>query len=259
MKMLFSGLAGLVMCLAVFSAGVQAQDAAPQSGQGQGRGEGRGMGGMFMQGGNSAHGTVTAVSGNEITVKDEQGQAWKIETGVNTRFMKDREPVKVSDIHAGDVVFAAGNVDDQAKSVGAAFVVVLDPQQAARMEKMRADFGRTWTAGKITAINTDALTVTIERPDKVAQTIGVDENTTFHKRNEDITFPDIKVGDMVRAEGALKGGNFLATSLAVMEFGQRGQGRFGQPGGSPGAPGAQPGPPPQPNATTPQPQNPPQR
>jgi len=247
------------MCLAVFSAGVQAQDAAPQSGQGQGRGEGRGMGGMFMQGGNSAHGTVTAVSGNEITVKDEQGQAWKIETGVNTRFMKDREPVKVSDIHAGDVVFAAGNVDDQAKSVGAAFVVVLDPQQAARMEKMRADFGRTWTAGKITAINTDALTVTIERPDKVAQTIGVDENTTFHKRNEDITFPDIKVGDMVRAEGALKGGNFLATSLAVMEFGQRGQGRFGQPGGSPGAPGAQPGPPPQPNATTPQPQNPPQR
>lgn len=260
MRKLFSGLAGLVVCLAMVSAGAQAQEAAPQNGQGQGRGEGRGMGGgMAMMGGNSAHGTVTAVSGNEITVKDEQGQAWKIETGVNTRFMKDREPVKVSDIHAGDMLIAAGNVDEQAKSVGAAFVVVLDPAQAARMEKMRADFGKTWTAGKITAINTDALTVTIERPDKVAQTVAVDENTTFHKRNEDITFPDIKVGDMVRAEGALKGSNFLATNFSVMEFGQRGQGRSGQPGGGPGAPGSQPEPPPQPNATTPQPQTPPQR
>jgi hypothetical protein len=258
MRKLFSGLAGLLVCLALLSAGALAQDSGQQNGQGQGRGEGRGQGGgMFMMNGNSAHGSVTAVSGSEITIKDEQGQAWKIETGANTRVMKDREPVKVSDIHAGDVVVAAGNLDDQAKTVGAAFVIVLDPDQAARMEKMRAEFGKTWTAGKVTAINTDALTVTIQRPDKVTQTIAVDENTTFHKRNEDITFPDVRVGDMVRANGSLKDGNFLATSLAVMEFGQRGQGGQGRFGPQGGAPGAQPAP--QQGATTPQPQNPPQR
>jgi Domain of unknown function (DUF5666) len=265
MKKLFSGLAGLAVCLAMVSAGAWAQDGAPQSGQGQGHGEGRGQGGgMFMMGGNSAHGSVIAVSGNEITLKDEQGQTWKVETGANTRVMKDREPVKVSDIHAGDVVIAAGNLDDQAKTVGAAFVVVLSPEQAAQMQKMRADFGKTWTAGKVTAIKD--LTLTIERPDKVTQTIAVDENTTFHKRNEDITFPDIKVGDMVRANGALQNGNFLATNLAVMEFGQRGQGGQGRafPGGAPGGPPvqAQPGlgaPPQQPATPTPQPQNPPQR
>jgi hypothetical protein len=264
MKKLLSGLAGLALCLVMVSMSALAQDAAPQqNGQGQGRGEGRGQGGgMFMMNGNSAHGSVTAVSGNEITIKDEQGQTWKVETGVNTRVMKDREPVKVSDIRAGDVVVAAGNLDDQAKTVGAAFVVVLDPDQAARMEKMRAEFGKTWTAGKVTAIKD--LTLTIERPDKVAQTIAVDENTTFHKRNEDITFPDIKVGDMVRANGALQNGNFVATNLSVMEFGQRGQGgqgRFGQQSGTPGAPptAQQGAAPPQPSAgTSPQPQTPPQ-
>jgi Domain of unknown function (DUF5666) len=261
----FSGLAGLALCLAIASCGALAQDATPQqNGQGQGRGEGRGQGGgMFMMAGNSAHGSVTAVSGNEITLKDEQGQTWKVETGANTRVMKDREPAKLTDIHAGDYVVAAGNLDDQAKTVGAAFVIVLNADQAARMEKMRADFGKTWTTGKVTAIKD--LTVTIERPDKVTQTIAVDENTTFHKRNEDITFPDIKVGDMVRATGALQNGNFLAASLSVMEFGPRGQGgpggqgRFTQ-GAAPGTqPAAQPAPQSAtPAATTPQPQNAPQ-
>lgn len=259
MNKLFSGLAGLVMCLALVSAGAWAQDAAPQSGQGQGRGQGRGQGGgMFMMGGNNAHGTVTAISGSDITIRDEQGQAWKVETGANTRVMKDREPVKVSDIHTGDVVLAAGNVDDQAKTVGAAFVVVLSPEQAAQMQKMRADFGKTWTAGKVTAIKD--LTLTVERPDKVTQTIAVDENTTFHKRNEDITFPDIKVGDMVRANGSLQNGNFLATNLSVAEFGQRGQGgqgRFGPGGAQSAQPPPQPGSPAPANAA-PQPQNAPQ-
>ena len=44
----------------------------------------------------------------------------------------------------------------------------------------------------------------------------------------DITFPDIKVGDMVNARGAVQGGNFLATNLTVMEPREGGgQGRFG--------------------------------
>jgi hypothetical protein len=211
-------------------------------------------GGMFMMGANSTHGKVTAVSGNEITIKDEQGQTFKVETGPNTRIRKDREEAKFADIHVGDTIVAGGNLDDQAKTVGAVFVMVLDPQQAARMEKMRADFGKTWTAGKITAIKD--LTITIERPDKVTQTIAVDENTTFHKgmrgNATDITFPDIRVGNMLRAEGSLQTGNFLATTVTVMEPGQGGPGRFGnRPEGAPGAPGSQVRQPAQPEGTTP--------
>jgi len=215
----------------------QSQDQGAQPGQRRG-GRGMGGGGMFMMGGNSAHGVVTAVSGNNLTIKDEQGQVYTVETGPNTHFRKDREESKIADIHVGDTIVAAGNLDDQAKTVGAVFVVVLTPEQAQRMEQMRAEFGKTWTAGKVTAIND--LTVTVERPDKVSQTIAVDENTTFRKGGrgtaEDITFPDIKVGDMVTARGALQSGKFLATSLVVMPPRQPGQGRYGRgrgPGGPP--------------------------
>jgi hypothetical protein len=163
----------------------------------------------------SVRGTVTAVSGNEISVKSEEGDAFKVETGPNTHFRKQREEIKVSDIHAGDMVMAIGDRDDKAKTLGAVFVVVID---RAQYDKARADFGKTWTTGKVVSMKD--LTLTIERPDKVTQTITVDENTSFHKRREDITLADIKVGDNVTARGALQNGSFLATTLAVMEPGQ---------------------------------------
>jgi hypothetical protein len=265
----------VLLCLAVASLAltpaIRAQDS-PQQGQtpdrnsgqsqGQGRGYGQGARGMFGPGMNGTGGTVTAVTGSDITIKNEQGETWKIETSPNTHIRKDREEAKLSDIHVGDTVMAAGNLDEQTKSVGAVFLIVLDPQQAARMRQMRADFGKTWTAGKITAINTDALTITVERPDKVAQTIAVDENTTFHKRSEDITFPDIKVGDAVRADGSVQGPNFLATNLMVTTPGERGAGRFGQGGNQGQGPNGRPAPQPEgtPTGTTPaQPQNAPQQ
>ncbi|HEY6448721.1 MAG TPA: DUF5666 domain-containing protein [Acidobacteriaceae bacterium] len=265
-----------LLCLAIASfvltPAVRAQDQqgqTPDQNAGEGRGRGPGMRGLFGPGMNGTGGTVTAMTGNEITIRNEQGETWKIETSPNTHFRKDRDEAKLSDIHVGDTVMAVGNLDEQSKSVGAVFLAVLDPQQAARMRQMRADFGKTWTAGKITAIHTDALTVTVERPDKVTQTIAVDENTTFHKRgssgDEDVTFPDIKVGDMVRANGSVQGPHFLATNLSVITPGDRGPGRYGRgEGGAAGGnqPDTKPAPQPEgtPTGTTPaQPQNAPQQ
>ena len=251
-------LAGLALCLIIAALAaapmLPAQDAPQQQGQGgPGRGQGGGMRGMFGPGSNGTGGTVTAISGDEITVKNEQGEIYKVETSPNTHFVRDREQAKISDIKVGDVIMAAGNLDDQAKTVGAVFVAVLSPEQAARMRQMRADFGKTWTAGKVTAIND--LTLTVERPDKVTQTIAVDENTTFHKRGEDITFPDIKVGDMVRATGAVQGANFLAASLMVMGAGGPRTGRFGQgPGQGPNAGAPAPAAPQPQGAPSPNPQ-----
>jgi hypothetical protein len=254
MRLLASRLAGFALCLSLsalcLAPGLSAQDQpSQQPGQGQGQGQGRGygrgggmgMGGMF--GGQApTEGTVTAISGNNLTIKNEQGQTYTVQTGPNTRIRKDRQLAKITDIKVGDVIMAAGNLDDQAKTVGAMFVVVLSPEQAAQMEKMRESFGKTWTAGRVTAIKD--LTLTVERPDKATQVIAVDENTVFHKRTregpQDITFPEIKVGDMVRADGSVQsGGNFLATTLNVAEPRPQGQ----RPGGPPpGAPPSNPNP-----------------
>jgi hypothetical protein len=226
--------AGLALCLGVLSLSsprALTQDSGQQD-------QGRRGGGMFLMGGNSAHGTVTAIAGTDITIKDEQGRVYKVETGPNTRILKDREPVKLADIHTGDTVVAAGHLDEQAKTIGAMFVVVLDAQQAARMEQMRAEFGKTWTAGKVTA--KQGLTLTVGRPDKVTQTVTVDENTEFRKRGpdgeEDIAFPDINVGDHIMARGSLENGSFVATSVGVMP--PQGSRRFNGARLGPGGPPA---------------------
>jgi Domain of unknown function (DUF5666) len=258
----------LILASSIFLPPARGQDASampvPQGqGQGQGMGQGRGggVGGAFADHG--VRGTVTTITGGNISVKTEQGDVYKIETGPNTRFRKQRdrsqaraagtadtnaasEQVKISDIHVGDMIMAAGDKDDKAKTVGAMMVIVLDKEQ---YEKARADFGKTWTAGAIQSI--DEPTITVKRPDNVIQTIVVDENTSFRKRRDSITLADIKVGDNVTARGALQNGNFVATVLSVGGPGQGGgPGGFGGGGGNRSASTPQPAP-----ATNPTPPN----
>ena len=137
--------------------------------------------------------------------------------------MKERQPVQASEIHPGDMLIAAGEVDKKAKTVGAVFMFDVD---AERVCAAREGFGKTWTAGKVTAIQD--LKITIERAgDKQSQTIAVDENTSFRKRGQDITLADVKVGDFISAQGGLHDDVFLATTLRVM--GPRAGGQPGTP------------------------------
>jgi Domain of unknown function (DUF5666) len=191
-------------------------------------GQMQGMGGAFGEHG--VRGTVTAISGDNITVKTETGDIYKVETGPNTRFRKQRDQIKISDIHVGDMIGAAGDKDDKAKTLGAMIVMLIDKEQ---YEKARADFGKTWTAGAIQSI--DETKITVKRPDNVVQTIVVDENTSFRKRRDSITLADIKVGDNITAQGSLQNGNFLATVLNVGGPGGPGRGGFGGGGGNRGA------------------------
>lgn len=226
-----------LLLFTAFTLSTHAQEGPPaggwRGGEGGGMGAGRGVGG-----------TVTAISGSTITIKTEDGDTYQIFTSANSHIMKrvDRqpEPVKITDIHVGDAVVAGGEIDAKAKTVGAVFVMVLTPEQAAQAKKMREDFGKTWTAGEVTAIKD--LDITVKRRDGVIQTVSVDENTSFKKRNDSITLADIQVGDMLRATGALKGSSFLAATVNV--------GRMGGPGG-PGAEGRGPRTGPAPGAAAP--------
>ncbi len=208
-----------LLLIIAFTPSVRAQEAPPQGGS-----MGSGQGGGMMGPGRGIGGAVTAISGSTITIKTEEGDTYQVLTSANSRIGKrvDRqlEPVKITDIHVGDSVMAGGEVDAKAKTIGAVFVMVLTPEQAAQAKKMREDFGKTWTAGEVTAIkDTD---ITIKRRDGVIQTISVDENTSFKKRADSITLADIQVGDPLRATGALKGSSFVAATVNV--------GRMGGPG-----------------------------
>jgi hypothetical protein len=225
----------------------QGQGQSPSQGQGRrGRGGMSGMGG-FPGGGRGIMGAVTEVAADHYTIKTDSGDSYVVHFSVNTRIMKqgagrrqggsgtgsgdaeggDRPaPVtlKPTDIKVGDFISAMGEVDSAAKSVGAVFIGQVDPERAKQLREMQANYGKTWLAGRITAI--DGTTITIDGiVDHTPHSIVVDENTSFHQRRDSITLADIKPGEQLRAEGAIKVGAFLATTVTAMEPQNRGEGR----------------------------------
>jgi preprotein translocase subunit YajC len=183
--------------------------------------------GWGMGGGGGLTGTVTEVAADHYTIKTDAGESYTVHISANTRIMKQvvqrtgagggnpPQTLKATDIKVGDVVAALGEVDAAAKSIGAALVLQIDPERAKQMREMQANYGKTWLMGKVTAIN--ETKVTLEGSvDKAAHTFVADENTTFRKRRDPITLADIQVGDVVRAEGAVKDGIFVAASVSVM-------------------------------------------
>jgi hypothetical protein len=196
-------------------------------------------------GGRGVAGTVTAVAPDHYVVKTEDGPIYTVHFSANTQILKqavqrqgsggggerghrDQSPpqiIKSTDIKVGDTVAAMGEVDSTARSVGAVTVVLVDPERARQMREMAANYGKTWLMGKVTAV--DGVKVTLQGRDNATHVIQADENTTFRKHREPVTLADVQVGDMVRAEGALKGETFVATSVLVMGM---------PPGGTPTVP-----------------------
>jgi Domain of unknown function (DUF5666) len=229
----------MVALLLAMTAAGQAQQ------EGDGPPDGGGMARAFGNG-NGVRGTVTAAAANSFTIHTDEADTYQVLYSANTRLMKDRQPIAATDIHVGDMLMAGGIVDAKAKTVGAVFIVDID---AAQVRNARAGFGKTWVAGKVTAIN--ELKITIERiNDKQVQVVAVDENTSFRKRREDVTLADVKLGDFISAQGALHADTFVATALRIMPPGGGGPGGLGGPGGMhPHGPG--PGQPPSPGAAAP--------
>jgi hypothetical protein len=210
--------------------------------------------GVAFAGGQMVRGTVTATAADHLTVKTETGEVYQVTLSANTRLTKERRPVKVADIKVGDGVGAMGVLDAPTRTVHAVFVGVVDAEQ---VKKARENMGKTYITGKVTAIDMDALKVTVLRPDGVTQVIGVDEQTSFKRGGrgmaamasgagvvdmgggppdgsrrgtgagtgaagngtggESITFADVKVGDTVAGRGALKNGMFVPTEFGVMD------------------------------------------
>jgi hypothetical protein len=136
------------------------------------------QGGAAFAGGQMVRGTVTAATQDHLTLKTEAGEVYQVSVSANTRLSKDRQPVKMTDIKVGDAVGAMGVLDAPTKTVHAVFIGVMDAEQ---VKKARENMGKTYITGKVTAIDMDALKVTVMRTDGVSQVIAVDEQTSFKR------------------------------------------------------------------------------
>ncbi len=187
--------------------------------------------------GDAILGKVTSVGKDSLVLSPLMGgDPVTVNITDTTRIMKDRQPVKLTDIKTDDVVFVRGQMNTGVLS--AVVVGVLNPEMAQRIQPggmirfgmgrgngggagfgggagtfNREDLGKKFIAGEVKAINETKLT--IARPDGQSQDIEVDENTSFKRGNESITLPDIKVGDFVRGAGELKDNVFVPRELVV--------------------------------------------
>ena len=196
-------------------------------------------------------GTVTEAAADHYTIKTDAGETYTVHFSANTRILKmgvgmrgrgehgqagqtgqggeggergqgmgagggnPPQPIKPADIKVGDAIAAMGEIDAAAKSVGATMILQIDPERAKQMREMQANYGKTWLMGKVTAIDGVKVTLT-GGVDNASHAFVADENTTFRKRRDPITLGDIQVGDMVRVEGAVKDGAFVATAVNAM-------------------------------------------
>ncbi len=160
-------------------------------------------------------GTVTRTDKASVFLQTPSGVMYEVQTGANTHFVKDAEPARPNSAKPGDTVLAGGELDRNKHTLGAIFVAVVDAQALAELDQRRNQWGKTWLAGTITAKNGTALV--IQRPDGVVNTVTVDEDTSFRKRHQSITLPDIQVGDGMTASGAQAGGQFTAKVLTVVD------------------------------------------
>jgi hypothetical protein len=194
-----------------------------------------------MGGATGITGTVTEIAADHYTIKTDAGDIYTVYFSANTRILKQAiqrrgergegggnppQMLKPSDIKVGDAIGVMGEVDAAAKSVGAVVIAQLDPERARQIRELRANYGKTWLQGKVTAINETKVTL-YGMIDNAAHTFEVNEDTTFRKRREPITLADIQVGVVVRVEGVVKDGIFVASSVAVMGM---------PPGGTPTVP-----------------------
>jgi hypothetical protein len=192
--------------------------------------------------GRPVSGQITEIAADHITIKTDSGDSLKIAYSANTRVMQRTapaageaggqgrqrgggEPIKITDLKVGDIVGVIGQADPTTKAIGAMAIIRTDAESIKRAKEMEASFGKTWLGGKVTAIN--ETTLTLSGPEGKSYNFVVDENTSFNKRHDAITLADIKVGDSLRVQGALKGEVFTATKVNVMSEMQSGN----HPGG----------------------------
>jgi len=173
-------------------------------------------------------GKITAVHNSTFEVLDTNGDTVTVKTGPQTEFKKDRQPAKRSDFKVGDIIIVRGeeNADHSWTAQAVAARSMNGPNGAngrggpggpggggGRFQQS-GTLGKDFVTGEINAI--DAPKLTVLRPDKVTQTLELNEETSLRKGRDSITMADIQVGDHLFARGAVENDVFVPKMVVVI-------------------------------------------
>jgi hypothetical protein len=166
-------------------------------------------------------GTVTAIAGNVVTVKDDKGVESKVTVADSARVLQlpagakslsAATPVKVQDIAVGDRVLAKTTAD--ASGATASLLVVMKQSDIARkQQKDRQDWQTRGISGLVKSVDPSAQTITVSTgngPSAKTIVVQASSSTAIRRYAPDSTKFDeaktatldaIKPGDQLRAKG----------------------------------------------------------
>jgi hypothetical protein len=143
-------------------------------------------------------GIVTSVSGSTIVIQIPENVTFTIHVGPSTRITGTGQQAATADIRPGDAIMANGDIDEQARAIEAIALTIQPPFAAQMLQNLRASFGKTWTAGIVTAVQGNSITVT--RKDGQSQTFSVDEDTAWRLGDQPVTSALLRSGESVRVQ-----------------------------------------------------------
>ncbi len=156
-------------------------------------------------------GIVTSVSGSTIVMDVPENVSFTVQFSLSTLFVGRGAPFAAADLHPGDPILANGDIDEQARTIQARTITLQDPFAARMFQTLRANFGKTWTAGIVTAVEGNSITVA--RRDGQSQTFGVDDGTAWRLHDQQATSSMIRVGESIRVQ--LRPGATLASQVSI--------------------------------------------
>jgi hypothetical protein len=186
-----------------------------------------------------AIGTIQTISGNNITLKNDQGVTYtvtvqdgakveRIEPGETS--LKGALPLQLTDIQAGDRVLASGNPGTAPNSILASMVVAIKKADVeSKQQQDLQDWTRRGTGGLVASVDPTANTISL----KVSGAGGASKTVTVHTTSstqvlryasDSVKFDDakpstldvIKPGDQLLAKGTRSSDGNDVTAEAVV-------------------------------------------
>lgn len=172
-----------------------------------------GAGGPGLRGRGHGGITITAISGNDISLKTGDGWTRTITVDSGTTYTKAGVAIALADLKVGDQIGFR-----QTKETDGSYTI-------DRIAVILPHLG-----GLVTAI--DGSTITVAQRDGTSGTIKVTGDTTYTVAGAAATLADVKVGMVLMAQGAENNdGSLTATAVRAGTFGDRGPGGRGMHGG----------------------------
>lgn len=167
------------------------------NGNGNGNGNGPKAGKGLKGNGGAGKGpiTIAAVSGNQISLRTEDGWSRTITVTPTTVITKGDQTIKVADLKTGDIIrFHQVKNADGTFSVDA--ITVPTPK----------------TGGTVTAVDANSITVS---KGGVTRVITVTGSTVYTVGDAAGAKSDVKVGSEIEVQGTVSGDTFTATAIDV--------------------------------------------